>query len=158
MSFSAGQKLTASQLNAALGVQTVGGLVRVTTSSFTSGTTELAWATTPSYTLPANSEITVEAELYLVLAAAGVDQFVCRIRDTNVSGTIRAAIAPYPTSASGSGPYPIVYSYTFTTTTSISYSACGTILLSSGTGQGQAAIGSKITISTIGASGVLSTA
>jgi hypothetical protein len=158
MSFSSGQKLTASQLNAALGVQTVGGLQRITTSSFTSGATELAWATTPSYTLAANTTFIVEAELYLVLNTAGVDQFVARIRDTNVSGTIRAAIAPYATSASGSGPYPILYSYTFTTTTSISYSACGTIFLSSGSNQGQAAIGSKITIQAIGASGVLSTA
>ena len=158
MAFNAGQKLTASALDASLGVQTVGGLLRVTNSASTSGTTELAWATTPSYSLAANTTYTVEAELYILNSAGAVDLYVVRLRDTNVSGTIRAAYDAYPTTTVGAGPYPVLYSYTFTTTTAISYSACGTIFRFSGTDSAQAAAGSKITISSIGASGVLPTA
>lgn len=159
MAFSAGQKLTASNLNASLGVQTVGGQLRVTQSANTSSTTEMAWATTPALNLAANTTFSVEAELFMVNSAGAADVYIARIRDTNVSGTIRQAIDTPTLITTGAGPFSFYYSYTFTTTTAVSgYIACATLVRFSGSDSAAAAAGSSLIVKAIGSNTVLSTA
>jgi hypothetical protein len=155
--FSAGQKLTASTLNASLGQQVVGGLWRITTSASTSGTTEMVWATTPSLSLAANSTYEVFSEVYVLNSAAAGDLYILRIRDTNVSGTQRAGIDAQMSSG-GQGPYDFDFSYTFTTTTAGSFTFCSTIQRFSGTSTAQATAGSKLYVRLVGSNTILTTA
>jgi len=158
MGFFAGQTVTAAALNGASGVQTAGGLLRVTNSASTVGTTELAWATTPSLTLAASSTYEVVAEVYLLNSASAVDLYIVRIRDTNVSGTIRQAIDAYPTTTAGTGPYPVRCTYTFTTSPAGNFVFCGTILRSSGAETAQVVASSKLEVILKGSSTVYATA
>lgn len=158
MSFSAGQKLTASILNASLGQQVVGGQWRITNSASTSGTTEMAWATTPTLALAASSTYEVFAEMYVLNSAAAADLYIGRIRDTNVSGTQRAGIDIYPTTTFGQGPYAAaIMTYTFTTTTAGNYTFCGTIQRFSGAETAQINAGSKLFVRLMGSSTVMGT-
>lgn len=157
MSFASGQNATAASLNAASGVQTAGGILRVTNSASTSGTTELAWATTGSLALAANTLYEVEAECYLLNSGSAVDLYILRIRDTNVSGTIRQAIDAYPTTTSGTGPYPVRCTYTFATSSAVNYVACATIVRASGAETCQVVAGSKLVVTALGPSTVLAT-
>lgn len=157
MAFTAGQTATAAALNNASGVQTAGGIWRVTNSASTSGTTELAWGTTPTLALAASSTYEVVADIYLLNSGSAVDLYIVRIRDTNVSGTIRQAIDAYPTTTSGPGPYPVRCSYTFTTSTAGNFVFCGTVQRSAGAETAQIVAGSKLEVILKGSSTVYST-
>lgn len=157
MSFSAGQRLTASVLNASLGVQTAGGLWRVTNAAATSGTTELAFATTPTLALAASSTYEVWADLIYVGSVTS-DQFIVRIRDTNVAGTVRVALDLPVIVSSSLGPWPASYSYTFTTSVAANFTFAATVQRFSGTGTLTAASGSKCQVRLLGSSSVFATA
>lgn len=159
MPFFAGQEATAAALNAATGMQAVGGLWRITNSPSTSGTTEMVWATTPTLALAANETYEVIGEMYVLNSAAAADLYIGRIRDTNVSGTQRAGIDIYPTTTFGQGPYAAaIMTYTFTTSVAGNYVFCGTIQRSSGAETAQVNAGSKLYVVLKGSSTVFATA
>lgn len=85
MAFTAGQKLTATALNAAN--QVVGGIRRTTNSTATSGTTELVVMTSPSLSLQASGLFCVEA-VFNWSPSTTSGRVLFKIRSTNVSGTI----------------------------------------------------------------------
>lgn len=155
MAFNAGQKLTASLLNASLGVSVAGGQERVTTSGAI-GATETAWATTTSMTLAANSTYEVMVDATYGGSTSG-DIFFMRIRDTNVSGTSRNVIVLPAIVGAGGGPYQVMFSYTFTTSVSASYQFCATAIRNSGSGTMTVSPSSKIVVKLFGSNTVLST-
>lgn len=157
MTFTAGQTATAAALNGASGVQTAGGIWRVTNSASTSGTTEMVWGTTPTLALAASSTYEAIADVYLLNSGSAVDLYIVRIRDTNVAGTIRQAIDAYPTTTSGTGPYPVRCVYTFTTSTAGNFVFAGTIQRASGAETAQVVASSKLEVVLKGSSSVYST-
>lgn len=119
---------------------------RVTNDSVTSGTTERVWLSTPALDLLANSTYIVCVEL-LWTGSTVNDSYVIRLRDTNISGTIRrTAVAP-PVATAGGGPYSLRCRYRLTTTTAVTGMVwAATIARLIGTGTGQALIGSSIDV------------
>lgn len=157
MAFFAGQTTTAAALNNASGVQTAGGLWRITNAAATSAAVELAWGTTPSLALAASSTYDVVVELYYTGSVAG-DQFFFRVRDTNTAGTQRAIIVPPVIVQASGGPYFARFIYTFTTSVAANFVFAGTMVRSTGTGTCQALAGSRIKVELAGSSTVYATA
>lgn len=157
MAFFAGQTATAAALNNASGVQTAGGLWRITNAAATSGTTESAWATTPSLALAASSTYEVIADLYYTGSVA-TDLFFFRLRDTNAAGTLRNGIVLPVIASSGGGPYASRLTYTFTTSVAANFVFAATLVRSTGTGTAQALVPSRIEVVLKGSSTVYSTA
>ncbi len=157
MAFFAGQTATAAALNNSSGVQTAGGLWRVTNAGATSGTTELAWATTPSLALAASSTYDVIMDLYYTGSVA-TDLFFFRIRDTNTAGTQRAIVVPPNIASAGGGPYFSRLLYRFTTSVAANFVFAATMARNSGTGTCQALTGSQIEVVLKGSSTVYATA
>jgi hypothetical protein len=157
MSFFAGQTATAAALNNASGVQEAGGLWRVTNAAATSGTTELAFATTGSLALAASSTYDAIVDLYYTGSVAN-DQFFFRIRDTNTAGTQRAIVVPPVIATASGGPYFARLIYTFTTSTAANFVFAATMARNAGTGTCQALAGSRIKVELAGSSTVYATA
>jgi hypothetical protein len=156
MAFFAGQEATAAALNGASGVQTAGGIVRVTNATATSGTVESAWATTGTLALAASTTYEVTAKLYYGGSVSG-DGFFFRLRLTNVAGTQLQVIVLPLIATSGGGPYEAEIVYTFTTSVAVNDIFCATLVRNSGTGTAQALAGSKISVRSEGGSSVYST-
>jgi hypothetical protein len=155
MSFFAGQRVTAAALNAVAGELILATYVRGSnTSTFT--TTETAWATSGSLTLPASSAILVVAKAYWASSATS-DQLAFRLRDTNVAGTQRNIVATQIEPQANGGPFSEEITYAFATTTSVSYVACATAIRLAGTGNATVNAQSSLTIKVLGPSSILNT-
>jgi hypothetical protein len=147
MTVNAGQKVTASLVNSLAGMACAGGQVRVTNASATSGTTEVVWATTPSLSLAASTWYEVVVKCYWI-GSVSSDQYSVRVRDTNVTGTIRNGVVAPP--SQGGGPYPTEVVYTFETGSAANYTFCATVVRSSGTGTATVQAQSRILVNQIG--------
>lgn len=154
MGFVSGQELTAAALTEAT-TTLVGGVLRTSTDTATSGTTEKAWATTTSISLYANTTYYVVCDLFWNNSNSG-DVFFFRLRDTNTSGTIYSGIVG-PTGLGG-GPYPTRHSYTFTTSTATSKTFAACLVRGSGSGTATVQINSRVSVYREAASGTLATA
>jgi hypothetical protein len=122
----------------------IGGKRRTTTASATSGTTELQVLDTGSLPLIGNSLFEVRVSLNWDVNVAG-DNFITRIRDTNVSGTVRTQptapglpLAGVPTGYTFSAPYP--------TSTAENKTFVGTIARIGGSGSATVTPGSFIEV------------
>lgn len=131
----------------------IGGKVRTTNASATSGTTELQVLDTGSLSLPASSRLRVD----LMITYSGTvasDDFDVRIRDTNTSGTIRQEVIT-PRLDSGGIPYGYMASVIYTTTTSESKTFIGSIQRLSGTGTATVQASSYLMVYYVGATAIL---
>ena len=132
----------------------VGGKRR-TTSSVTSGTTELQVADTGSLALIANSLFEVRVEFNWDSNVAG-DHFIPRFRDTNVSGTVRQQQTVAGVSLTGV-PTGWTMSFPYTTTTAETKTFVATIQRLSGTGTANVTAGTFIEVIYKGASSLYGT-
>ena len=162
MAVAAGQKVTASLVNSLQGVSVVGGLVRITNAGSTSGSTELAWATTPTLSLAASTQYVIEVEVQWLEEAANLNTYVFRLRQTNISGSILGGAICQPEPASGGapgGPWTHRFQYPFNTGVAVNQAYCGTVQrITTTTGSCQVAVPSSIIVKAVGPAGILSTA
>jgi hypothetical protein len=154
MVFVAGQLLYAATLNEAVTTLT-GGVLRTSTDTATSGTTEKAWATTTAIPLYANTTYHVTCEVFWNNSVNG-DVFFMRLRDTNTSGTIYSGIVAQ--TGLGGGPYSTTHTYTFTTSSATSKTFAACLVRGSGTGTATVQLNSRVSVYREGASGILATA
>jgi hypothetical protein len=152
--FLAGQKVTAAAITEAT-QSLVGGLLRTSNDTATSGTTEKSWGTTATLSLYASTTYCVIAQVYWLNSVAN-DEFFFRIRATSVAGTILNGIVSHK--GNGGGPYSTWVSYTFTTTTATTAVYCGSLVRGTGTGTATVQAQSMIALYRMGASGLLTTA
>lgn len=153
MPFTAGQRLTASQLNAAN--QVVGGIRRTTNASATSGTTELTVMTTPALALQASGLFYVHANVSWDASTAG-DRFIFRIRQDSGAGTIM--LQPVQPDTAQALPYFSDFGAYFTTTTALpSKVFVATAQRLAGTGTCTVTSNSSLVVYQLGADTLLST-
>lgn len=150
----AGQKALADDINDAL-ASCIGGEIRGSDTS-TITTTETSWATTGSsnLSLAASSIYRIEVDVLWFCSVAN-DDFVFRIRDTNVSGSIRMQKVCFKGSAST--PYSFYGSFLWTTTTADSRKWVATVVRNTGTGNITVQGGSFIKATYLAPSGTIAT-
>lgn len=149
MAVTAGQKLRTSDLNLGANVvQTLGGQFRSSTSGGVT-TVESTVLTTPTVNLLANTTYLIEYCLYWTTTVTG-DIIVLHIRDTNSTGTSRAATVPFAAISGGGGPYPGYATALLQTSTAAAYNAVGTVMRNTGSGTVTALANSSLVISQLG--------
>ncbi len=145
MAFTAGSKLRASDLNNLPYDTDLGGQARTTTSG-NATTSEVIVVTTPTFTLLPNLWYSVELDLYFSSTVAA-DTGEIRIRDTNGSGTQRAAIITHPVVQNNGGPYFTRAVYLFNSGVSPSPTNwVGTLIRAGGTGTFNAFAGTRLKV------------
>lgn len=132
----------------------LGGQLRTSNASATSGATELQWATTGSLSLPANSRFLIDVFAVFDVSAIG-DEWDFRIRETNVSGTLRQEVIYGKTD--NAVPYSMQYSYTHTTTTADTKTWVATVGRLGGTGTATVKATSYIYVYYLGPSSLITT-
>lgn len=144
MTFTAGSKLRASDLNNLPYDTDLGGQARTTTSA--ASAVEQVVLTTTTFTLLPNLWYAVEVDMFWS-STINADQAGIRIRDTNLVGTQRALITTHPTVGATGGPYFSRAVYLFNAGASPSPLAwVGTISRLAGTGNATATAGSRIRV------------
>jgi len=152
----AGQKARASQINSLPYTVTLGGQDMQNNSANVT-TTETVVMTTPTFTLVANTWYAVDFDL-LYTSTIGGDVLIARIRETNLAGTSRQAFIPFAVVQNNGGPYSVRGTYNFQTGANPSpLNWVGTIIRSSGSGNCQALIGSRLMVNQLPASAVVTT-
>ncbi len=132
----------------------LGGKLRTTNASATSGTTELQVLDTGSITLPANSRFLVEVFLVFDASAAG-DDYDVRIRETNSSGTVRQeTVAPRTDNLV---PYAYTTGVVHTTTTADTKTFVATIQRANGAGTATVKATSYMFVTYLGPSSLIGT-
>ena len=122
--WAAGMKLTGARMNAAPGRFPVGGDLRSTTVT-TSGTTELAVATTDVLALDASSMYAITFYAQATTSSSIVERWLQRIRKTNVTGTQLAVQVVAPATYAGE-PIGAVQSWWYPTTVAENTAFCAT--------------------------------
>jgi hypothetical protein len=149
--FVTGQSPTSAKMNEVTEMLAGGTLRGLTDAAATSGTTELAIATTGVVSLRASTTYQIRAKYYWTNTVAN-DVFFFRIRQTNTSGTILNGIVGQP--GLGGGPYATEVTYTFETSVANTAVYLADIVRGSGTGTATVRIPSHIQVVRIGPSGV----
>lgn len=130
------------------------GQLRTTNAAATSGTTELLVLDTGAVSLPANSCFKVDVFLVWDSSAAG-DDYDVRIRETNISGTVRQeTITPRTDNLV---PYRYSTSVIHTTTTADTKTFVATIQRINGSGTATVKATSYILVTYLGPSSLIST-
>jgi hypothetical protein len=132
----------------------LGGKVRTTNASATSGSTELQVLDTGSVSLPASSRFLIHVFIVAGVSAVG-DEYDFRIRDTNVVGTQRQEVVTFKTD--NAVPYTVSYGYIHTTTTSDTRTWVATATRLGGTGTCTVNASSYMTVTYLGATSILGT-
>lgn len=146
MTFVAGQKLRASELNDSF-TSLIGGSRLAANGSSSSGTDVKLVATLSSLVLPANSAFTIDFMLQLNVSAAGSD-YVAQIRPTDITtAALMQGVLPRTQDAY---PYAIRLSYGYKTTTEETSTFVGCFARVAGTGTAFAGTGSYLTVTKIG--------
>lgn len=117
--------------NSVLYTRVLGGQIRITNDSATSGSTEQVFATASSVSLAASSRFLIDVSVAFDVTAIG-DEWDFRIRETNVGGTQRQEVVYGKTD--NAVPYSMRYAYVHTTTTSDTKTWVGTVQRLGGTG------------------------
>jgi hypothetical protein len=132
----------------------IGGKVRTTNASATSGATELEVINTGSLSLAASSRFLIQVFIVADVTAIG-DEWDFRIRETNVAGTQRQEVV-WP-KTDNAVPYTIEYSYIHTTTTSDTKTWVATVGRLGGTGTCTVKATSYMIVYYLGATSILGT-
>lgn len=150
----AGQKALADDLNAALAA-CIGGEIRGSDTS-TITTTETVWATTGSsnLSLAASSIYQIEVDV-LWFCSVSNDDFVFRVRDTALGGSIRSQKVSFK--GTNSTPYHYAASFLWTTTTADSRKWVATVVRNTGSGNITVQGGSLIKATYLAPSGTIAT-
>lgn len=130
------------------------GQLRTTNAAATSGTTELLVLDTGAVSLPASSRFKIEVFLVFDASAAG-DDYDVRIRETNVSGTVRQESVTSRTD--NLVPYTYYTSVIHTTTTADTKTFVATIQRINGAGTATVKATSYILVTYIGPSSLVTT-
>lgn len=130
----------------------IGGKVRTTNASATSGTTELQVLDTGSLSLPASSRLRIDVMMTYSNTVVS-DDLDFRIRDTNTAGTLRQEAVAHRSDAVV--PYTILLSAIYTTTTSETKTFIASAQRITGTGTVTVQSTSYIVVSYLGATAIL---